>query len=237
MYWPEMNLTFPMHILVLVEQSNEWGGTVSWTISGTNVRHVHSEEFGYFDETTTITREGSGTVQLVALPGRANPAVATLDPSSIVAGDHYKRVVVTITRGNGCESTRTETTDVEGAYQETFTNPDWGTGGEVSILFGEGNEYAISFVSVQWDEEGTYTTQTTTVCEGDGDDLPGLPVTTPTTYRLGPEMAGGFNLEDGLYHTTLNPATPHILEGHAPWRDGIMPWTTTEVTWSITRPQ
>lgn len=239
LYWAEMNLTADLPILVQVEQSNAWGGTVNWTISGTDVKHFRNDNpsLPYVDVTTTLTREGSGQVQLIAIPGRASPAVALLDPSSIVATDHFKRVVVTITRGGGCETTKTETWDVSGNHSEFPTNPPMGGIGEVSILFGDGNEYAIGFISVQWEATGTYTIQSTTACTGDDEVLPGLPVSTEITYNLGPEMAGGFDSPDGLYHAMLNPAAPHVLEGSAPWRDGIHPWATTKVTWSITRPQ
>ena len=48
---------------------------------------------------------------------------------------------------------------------------------------------------------------------------------------------GGFGTPDGLFHTTLNAATPNVLEGTTSWKDGIMDWATTKVEWSIRRPQ
>jgi hypothetical protein len=237
LYWAEMQLTHPVDVFVMVEQSNDWTGTVNWTISGERVDAFQQDYPFYVRRTTTITREGAGQVQLLALPERVNMAVATLDPSTIVARDYVKIVGVTITRAGGCETTKTETTEARGDHTDFPTNPPWGGPGEVSLLFGEENEYALGFVSVQWEGTATVTTQSTTVCPGDDDELPGLPSSYNISYMLGPEMAGGFPASDGLYHGELNQASPHIIEGSAPWKDGIHPWATTNVTWSITRPQ
>ena len=195
-----MNVTGEVPVFVRVEQSNEWGGTMSWTMSGTDVKHIHNDNpnLPYFDQTTTITREGSGQVQLIAIPGRVNPAVALLDPSSIVATDHVKIVVVTITRGGGCESTKTETTEASGNHSEFPTNPSVGKsrGSVDPVRRGERVRAGVRERAVggdghghHADEHGVYRA-TMTSCRA-------CRRRTRSRWTLGPEMAGGFDRRTG----------------------------------------
>jgi hypothetical protein len=221
LYWAQRGVTKTFTIPISVTGTGDWTGTVTY---------IRTEDSSWTDLTGVEhheTRDGTGTINLKALPHHVNPQGGQINAESITVTESYTlhEQATGSPDARGCTST--SVTDEQTSGSEAMFPPDQDLTGSVILLF-SGTSYTLQVFPVTFEITGTLVSTTTTKCPGQPDDA--VTVTLDSFEQAGLDPTGQSWVRD------LDPRNPGRLVGEATFTDAGNSAIKVKVKWDLRRP-